>query len=217
MGRKRKIDSIKFDDNNNDYNKIVLNSYGNEIDKEECCEGTSNYNILNGQQRNAANDRERTRMRVLSKAFVRLKTSLPWVPSDTKLSKLDTLKLASSYILYLTNILNDDKALTTLSKDDNFISAQYSTTNKFVTNIKSSTINEFITTYSSTINLNTPYSHHLQQQQQQQQQQQYQQHNTANHHLNYQNNFVIILLKSSFLFRKTIKFCLFVLVLAIGK
>ena len=30
-------------------------------------------------QRNAANARERARMRVLSKAFVKLKTHLPWV------------------------------------------------------------------------------------------------------------------------------------------
>ncbi|CAB0003127.1 unnamed protein product, partial [Nesidiocoris tenuis] len=42
-------------------------------------------------QRNAANARERARMRVLSRAFCRLKTTLPWVPPDTKLSKLDTL------------------------------------------------------------------------------------------------------------------------------
>ena len=34
--------------------------------------------------RNAANARERTRMRVLSKAFGRLKLTLPWVPADTK-------------------------------------------------------------------------------------------------------------------------------------
>lgn len=65
-------------------------------------------NSVNGIQRLAANDRERTRMRVLSKAFVRLKTSLPWVPTDTKLSKLDTLKLATSYISYLTRILSQD-------------------------------------------------------------------------------------------------------------
>ncbi|XP_056290407.1 musculin [Pseudoliparis swirei] len=60
-------------------------------------------------QRNAANSRERTRMRVLSKAFSRLKTSLPWVPADTKLSKLDTLRLASSYIAHLRQILHDDR------------------------------------------------------------------------------------------------------------
>ncbi|XP_041105255.1 transcription factor 21-like [Polyodon spathula] len=60
-------------------------------------------------QRNAANARERSRMRVLSKAFSRLKTTLPWVPADTKLSKLDTLRLASSYIAHLRQVLANDK------------------------------------------------------------------------------------------------------------
>ncbi|KAK5850265.1 hypothetical protein PBY51_014528 [Eleginops maclovinus] len=60
-------------------------------------------------QRNAANARERSRMRVLSKAFSRLKTSLPWVPADTKLSKLDTLRLASSYISHLRQLLQEDR------------------------------------------------------------------------------------------------------------
>ncbi|MBN3276217.1 TCF21 factor, partial [Polyodon spathula] len=60
-------------------------------------------------QRNAANSRERARMRVLSKAFSRLKTSLPWVPPDTKLSKLDTLRLASNYIAHLRQILQEDR------------------------------------------------------------------------------------------------------------
>ncbi|ELK27488.1 PREDICTED: musculin [Myotis brandtii] len=48
-------------------------------------------------------------MRVLSKAFSRLKTSLPWVPPDTKLSKLDTLRLASSYIAHLRQLLQEDR------------------------------------------------------------------------------------------------------------
>ncbi|XP_062377608.1 transcription factor 21 isoform X1 [Sardina pilchardus] len=60
-------------------------------------------------QRNAANARERSRMRVLSKAFSRLKTTLPWVPADTKLSKLDTLRLASSYISHLRQLLQEDR------------------------------------------------------------------------------------------------------------
>ncbi|XP_059175755.1 musculin-like [Physella acuta] len=63
------------------------------------------------QQRNAANARERSRMRVLSKAFSRLKTTLPWVPPDTKLSKLDTLRLASSYIAHLKQILDHEEDL----------------------------------------------------------------------------------------------------------
>ena len=39
----------------------------------------------------------------------RLKTSLPWVPPDTKLSKLDTLRLASSYIAHLRQLLQEDR------------------------------------------------------------------------------------------------------------
>ncbi|CAG0886517.1 unnamed protein product [Darwinula stevensoni] len=58
--------------------------------------------------RNAANARERARMRVLSKAFSRLKTTLPWVPADTKLSKLDTLRLATSYIAHLGALLGEE-------------------------------------------------------------------------------------------------------------
>ena len=61
-----------------------------------------------GPPRGAANARERTRMRVLSKAFGRLKLTLPWVPPDTKLSKLDTLRLATSYISHLQKILDDE-------------------------------------------------------------------------------------------------------------
>ena len=55
--------------------------------------------------RSAANARERTRMRVLSKSFERLKLMLPWVPADTKLSKLDTLRLAMTYINHLHSML----------------------------------------------------------------------------------------------------------------
>uniref|UniRef100_A0A182YEL2 Uncharacterized protein n=1 Tax=Anopheles stephensi TaxID=30069 RepID=A0A182YEL2_ANOST len=57
-------------------------------------------------QRNAANARERARMRVLSKAFFNLKRNIPWVPADTKLSKLDTLRLAKNYITYLAATLD---------------------------------------------------------------------------------------------------------------
>lgn len=56
-------------------------------------------------QRNAANARERARMRVLSSAFGRLKTKLPNIPPDTKLSKLDTLRLATIYIKQLKTLV----------------------------------------------------------------------------------------------------------------
>ncbi|VDL90116.1 unnamed protein product [Schistocephalus solidus] len=70
-------------------------------------------------QRNAANARERSRMRVLSSAFVELKGVLPWVPKDTKLSKLDTLKLAAGYIAYLKQVLDAPPSATKRGSGNN--------------------------------------------------------------------------------------------------
>ena len=79
--------------------KKTIKSFSDEF------EDFDDFNVQTQPQRNAANARERARMRVLSKAFCRLKTTLPWVPADTKLSKLDTLRLATSYIAHLRTIL----------------------------------------------------------------------------------------------------------------
>ncbi len=72
-------------------------------------DGDDEDELRSDQQRSAANARERARMRVLAKAFSRLKTTLPWVPADTKLSKLDTLRLATSYIAHLQEVLSTDE------------------------------------------------------------------------------------------------------------
>ncbi|KAM6915558.1 transcription factor 23 [Xenentodon cancila] len=50
--------------------------------------------------------RERSRVRSLRQAFHSLQAALPSVPRDTKLSKLDVLVLATNYIAYLTEILD---------------------------------------------------------------------------------------------------------------
>lgn len=73
---------------------------------------TGRYPDMNStvEQRRAANARERSRMSVVSSAFIELRRSLPWVQKDTKLSKLDTLKLAAAYILYLRHELSISKS-----------------------------------------------------------------------------------------------------------
>ncbi|KAL2773703.1 transcription factor 23, partial [Daubentonia madagascariensis] len=52
--------------------------------------------------------RERSRVRTLRQAFLALQSALPAVPPDTKLSKLDVLVLAASYIAHLTRTLGHE-------------------------------------------------------------------------------------------------------------
>ncbi|XP_020010568.2 transcription factor 23 [Castor canadensis] len=52
--------------------------------------------------------RERSRVRTLRQAFLTLQAALPAVPPDTKLSKLDVLVLATSYIAHLTRTLGHE-------------------------------------------------------------------------------------------------------------
>ncbi|XP_064812139.1 transcription factor 15 [Oncorhynchus masou masou] len=56
-------------------------------------------------QRNAANARERDRTQSVNTAFTALRTLIPTEPVDRKLSKIETLRLASSYISHLANTL----------------------------------------------------------------------------------------------------------------
>ena len=64
-------------------------------------------------QRSQANVRERQRTKNLNEAFTELRKIVPTMPSD-KLSKIQTLKLASHYIDFLWKILenNDDNSTT---------------------------------------------------------------------------------------------------------
>ncbi len=52
--------------------------------------------------------RERTRVQTLRHAFLELQRTLPSVPPDTKLSKLDVLILATTYIAHLTRTLQEE-------------------------------------------------------------------------------------------------------------
>ncbi|XP_048341941.1 transcription factor 15-like [Sphaerodactylus townsendi] len=56
-------------------------------------------------QRQAANARERDRTHSVNTAFSALRTLIPTEPIDRKLSKIETLRLASSYISHLANML----------------------------------------------------------------------------------------------------------------
>ena len=56
-------------------------------------------------KRTAANERERKRMHTVNSAFDQLRELVPTYPSSRKLSKIDTLKLACTYIQDLRTLL----------------------------------------------------------------------------------------------------------------
>lgn len=61
------------------------------------------------QQRQAANLRERRRMQSINEAFEGLRSHIPTLPYEKRLSKVDTLKLAISYITFLGDLVRKDK------------------------------------------------------------------------------------------------------------
>lgn len=62
---------------------------------------TSNSIVRVVKRRNTANKKERRRTQSINNAFADLRDCIPNVPADTKLSKIKTLRLATSYIGYL--------------------------------------------------------------------------------------------------------------------
>lgn len=77
-----------------DDNDIPFNSADYIIDKQ------GNY-----KPRLAANARERDRTHSVNTAFCTLRTLIPTEPADRKLSKIETLRLATSYIAHLNTVL----------------------------------------------------------------------------------------------------------------
>ncbi|XP_063232239.1 heart- and neural crest derivatives-expressed protein 1-like [Bacillus rossius redtenbacheri] len=59
-------------------------------------------------RRTCANKKERKRTQSINNAFADLRECIPNVPADTKLSKIKTLRLATSYIGYLMAVLDSD-------------------------------------------------------------------------------------------------------------
>jgi len=75
--------------------------------------GTETVQLIPGRgrvvkRRVSANRKERRRTHSINSAFSALRGCIPNVPSDTKLSKIKTLRLATSYIAYLMDILSKD-------------------------------------------------------------------------------------------------------------
>uniref|UniRef100_A0A0K0DTP1 BHLH domain-containing protein n=1 Tax=Strongyloides stercoralis TaxID=6248 RepID=A0A0K0DTP1_STRER len=64
--------------------------------------------IIDLEEREAANVRERKRMCSINVAFMDLKNYIPTFPFEKRLSKIDTLNLAIAYINMLEDVLSKD-------------------------------------------------------------------------------------------------------------
>jgi hypothetical protein len=78
-----------------------------------CCEYRKFFHTFKGiprcfKRRVSANKKERRRTQSINTAFSDLRTAIPNVQADTKLSKIKTLKLATKYIEFLMDILAKD-------------------------------------------------------------------------------------------------------------
>ncbi|KAK8381149.1 hypothetical protein O3P69_008191 [Scylla paramamosain] len=67
--------------------------------------------------------RERTRVESLRRAYMELQAAIPSVPPNTKLSKLDVLVLATTYISHLSQMLQEDDLRTTHDTNNNTTAA----------------------------------------------------------------------------------------------
>lgn len=65
-----------------------------------------------------ANSRERKRMHTVNSAFDQLRELVPTYPSNRKLSKIDTLRLACTYIQDLVSVLHQTRAMQSMQGDE---------------------------------------------------------------------------------------------------
>lgn len=79
--------------------------------------------------RSAANLRERRRMQCINEAFEGLRSHIPTLPYEKRLSKVDTLRLAICYINFLTELIRTDNDST---EEDGIFSTQFKNAGKVV-------------------------------------------------------------------------------------
>nr|ALJ33552.1 PTFb [Clytia hemisphaerica] len=80
--------------------------------------------------RSAANLRERRRMQCINEAFEGLRSHIPTLPYEKRLSKVDTLRLAICYINFLTELVGSDGEPADIEND--LYQSQYSNQGKIV-------------------------------------------------------------------------------------
>lgn len=94
--------------------------------------------VQNARQRKAANVRERKRMFHLNEAFDSLKTKVPTFNYEKRLSRIETLRLAMTYISFMSDLLTGKKPSEISLKPDGMLSSGNSFTIEDLENLKQS-------------------------------------------------------------------------------
>ncbi|XP_064614480.1 uncharacterized protein LOC135478139 [Liolophura sinensis] len=94
--------------------------------------------VQNARQRKAANVRERKRMFHLNEAFDSLKTKVPTFNYEKRLSRIETLRLAMTYISFMSDLLAGKKPSEISLKPDGMLSSDNSFTLEDLENLKQS-------------------------------------------------------------------------------
>jgi hypothetical protein len=90
---------------NSSYSPISMLSSSNYIYDNNDRQLSLNQRKFSQKQRQIANQRERDRTHSVNSAFLKLRDLIPTEPLDRKLSKIETLRLAGSYINHLYSVL----------------------------------------------------------------------------------------------------------------
>ncbi|CAK9301021.1 unnamed protein product [Gordionus sp. m RMFG-2023] len=120
---------IKIDNENNasmrESNSRIIGINDDNNDKwyNELKTSTDEFNAVFVNQRQSANARERSRTFHVNTAFHALRTLIPTKPANRKLSKIETLHLAISYISHLSTLLVQDASSYFDDNDDMDISS----------------------------------------------------------------------------------------------
>ncbi|XP_076319796.1 uncharacterized protein LOC143230327 [Tachypleus tridentatus] len=84
--------------------KLTRGPYSGTLLTPDTSSEEGDFSRKTGKQRQAANARERDRTHSVNTAFTTLRTLIPTEPADRKLSKIETLRLAASYIAHLGTV-----------------------------------------------------------------------------------------------------------------
>ncbi|XP_023241841.1 protein atonal homolog 1-like [Centruroides sculpturatus] len=103
--QEQRVDS---DDHHHHHQQQQEPSFKKKRNNNQTKKNTKSSTVIMKKRRLAANARERRRMHSLNVAFDRLRAVVPSFDDNKKLSKYETLQMAQSYIIALSELLVDE-------------------------------------------------------------------------------------------------------------